>query len=376
MSPSLLSLACGLGLGLLLALLGRWRNARTRRTALAHTAPPRPLSIVIASRNEEAVIENTVRSLAQAAPDAEIVVVDASTDRTPQILTELRREFPQLVVLDDPYRRGKPAALNHALRHARGEILLFLDADARMGPEALRFYHALASHPANPVVFADFAPYNRRRTFAVVLQELFFAMAKAFVFSGLFWRPVFMTCGLFVRREALEKAGEFDPNTLVDDFDLGTRLAQHGITAKFVRGPLCLIQYAPTLPDLFAQFLRWYTGGIREMFEEIRRGRLSYLGLMALLAWLIYLPWFALWVDLGLGTWVLLRYLVPGALGALYGAVLLAYWLERPRPREALLNALGGPLLLHLWLQAAVLVSFFRALGRGSTWYKVRRERA
>lgn len=375
MNPSLVSLLCGLGAGVILALAGLERNFRTLRKAVNHTAPPRTLSVIIASRNEEAVIENTARSLARAAPDAEIIVVDASTDRTPEILSALQREIPGLKVLADPYRRGKPAALNHALGQATGEALLFLDADARVDEEALCFYRSLVAHPQNPVVFADFAPYNRRRTLAVIVQELFFSMAKAFVFSGLFWRPVFMTCGLFLRREALEKAGEFDPHTLVDDFDLGTRLAHQRIHAKFVRGPACLIQYAPSFLDLFSQFLRWYTGGIREMFEEIKNGHVSYVVLMALLAWVIYLPWFALWIDLALGSWVMIRYVVPGFLAALYLAVLVTHWLEGPKWREALVNALVGPVILHLLLQATILLSFFRAFRGRWGWYKVRRER-
>ncbi|MFN3930032.1 MAG: glycosyltransferase family 2 protein, partial [Thermoflexus sp.] len=126
MSPVVLSLLCGLGVGLVLALLSLGRNFRTLREAVRHTASPGTLSVIIATRNEEAVIENTVRSLTNAAPDAEIIVVDASTDRTPEILAALQREIPQLVVLTDPHRCGKPAALNHALKQAKGEVLLFL----------------------------------------------------------------------------------------------------------------------------------------------------------------------------------------------------------------------------------------------------------
>lgn len=375
MNPSLISLCAGLVGGIILALLGLWRNDRTLRQAVAHTAAPAKLSIIIASRNEEAVIENTVRTLAQAAPDAEIIVVDASTDRTPEILAKLKGEFPQLLVLPDPYRRGKPAALNYALRHATGEIILFIDADARLDQSAIRFYSSLAAHPQNPVIFADFAPYNPRRSLAVVLQELFFAMARAFVFSGLFWRTVFTTCGLFVRREALEKAGEFDPNTLVDDFDLGTRLAKCGIFAKFVRGPRCLIQYAPGFIDLFRQFLRWFTGGIREMIDEIKCGHLGYLLLMALLALVIYFPWILLWVDLGRGTWLLVPLVLPGYLAALYCGVLISYYLDGPAWREAIVNTLIGPFFVHLWIQALVLLCFFNSFRKSQTWHKARREK-
>ncbi len=375
MNPSLISLACGLAGGVVLAFLGIWRNFRLLREAVEHSASPGKLSVIIASRNEEAVIENTLRSLSQAAPDAEIIVVDASSDRTPEILSRLKQEIPQLLVLSDPYRRGKPAALNYALQHATGEVILFLDADARFTPEALRFYRTLASHPKNPVIFGDAKAYNARRTLAVGLQELFFSLTRAFIFSGLFWRPVFTTCGLFVRREVLEKAGEFDPHSLVDDFDLGTRLAALGILGKFVRGPQCLIQYAPGFPDLFRQFLRWFTGGIREMIQEIHQGHLNYLLLMVLLALVIYFPWALLWVDLGLGRWLLVPFVLPGYLAALYWGVLLSYYLDGPPWREALVNTLIGPVFVHLWIEVLVLVSFVNAFTKSQTWYKVRREK-
>lgn len=376
MNPSLVSLVSGAFVGVILAFLALWRNFRTLKEAVNHTAPPGKLSVIIASHNEEAVIEKTVCSLAQAAPDAEIIVVDASTDHTPEILARLKQEIPQLLVLPDPYRRGKPAALNYALKHATGEVILFLDADARLTPEALRFYHALASHPKNPVIFGDFMAYNARRTLAIIFQDLFFSLSRAYVFSGLFWRPVFTTCGLFIRREVLEKAGEFDPNSLVDDFELGTRLAKLGIFAKFVRGPFCLIQYAPGFSDLFRQFLRWFTGGIREMVKEIKRGHLNYLLLMTLLALVIYFPWLLLWADLGLGRWLLVPFVLPGYLAALYLGVVLSYYLDIPPWKEALVNTLIGLVFVHLWIQALVLISFVNAFTKSQTWHKARRERA
>lgn len=374
MNPSVISLSCGLVAGVILALLGLCRNFRTLREAVAHTALPGKLSVIIASRNEEAVIENTLRALAQAVPEAEIIVVDGSTDKTPEILKRLKGELPQVLVLADPYRQGKPAALNHALKHATGDIILFLDADARFSQEAINFFTYLAAHPQNPVIFADFFSYNLRRTFVVVLQELFFSMARAFVFSGLFWRPVFITCGLFVQRSILEKVGEFDPKSLVDDFDLGIRLAKVGIFAKFLRGPYCLIQYAPSLPDLFRQFLRWFTGGIREMMKEIKRGDLRYLALMIVLALVVYFPWLLIGVDLARGKWLIVPVVLPGYLAALYWGVLIHYYCDSPSVWEALVNTIVGPPLMHLWIQILVLLSFVNAFTKSQKWHKVRRE--
>lgn len=373
MSPILWGVLVGFLAGAGLALLGEAKNRWTLRRLAARAGQAGRLSIVIASRNEEAVIENTIRTLAaQAPPETEIVVVDGSTDSTPQILARLRQELPALKVLPDPHRTGKPAALNHALKHVTGEVVLFLDADARMDRAALTFYPRLLAHPQTPAVFADFSAYNARKTWIIRAQEYFFSFARCFVFSGLFWRPVFMTCGLFVRRDLLERVGEFDPKTLVDDFDLGIRLARARVRVPFVRGPRCLIQYAPTLRDLFHQFLRWYTGGIREMWDEIKKGHLSYALLMAGLALVIYFPQTALLVDGLRGQWVLVPLVLPGFLAFLWAASSVPSLVDQGKPTLSLLWAFP---FLYLWMQLTVAVAFFRSFRGSHPWYKVRRER-
>jgi len=98
------------------------------------------LSIVVPARDEERSIERCVRSLlAQRWLDLDVIVVDdRSTDATPQILERLAREDPRLRVvrgeeLPDGWI-GKPWALAQGARLARGEWLLFTDADSVHDP--------------------------------------------------------------------------------------------------------------------------------------------------------------------------------------------------------------------------------------------------
>jgi chlorobactene glucosyltransferase len=98
------------------------------------------LSIVVPARDEERSIERCVRSLlAQRWLDLEVIVVDdRSTDATPQILERLAREDERLRVvhgtdLPDGWI-GKPWALAQGVRLARGEWLLFTDADSQHDP--------------------------------------------------------------------------------------------------------------------------------------------------------------------------------------------------------------------------------------------------
>ena len=94
------------------------------------------LSIVIPAYNEEAVLEQTLRTLlasveAIGAPYEVIVVDDASTDRT----AEIARSFGVAVVSIN--LRKISAVRNAGARAAQGEMLIFVDADTLVPPEAL-----------------------------------------------------------------------------------------------------------------------------------------------------------------------------------------------------------------------------------------------
>ena len=85
-----------------------------------------PLTILVAARDEEASIAETVAALRQAFPDAEVIVADdGSRDATAE-----RAESAGAVVLRLP-RRGKGQALSAAERAAPPGGLLLVDADVR-----------------------------------------------------------------------------------------------------------------------------------------------------------------------------------------------------------------------------------------------------
>ena len=178
MEPALISAAVGAVWGAGIALAGHFKNQLTKRRLLASTGGDLPtLAVVIASRNEEAVIENTIRRVFASAPSGtRVIVVDESTDSTPEILARLAQEFSDLVVIRDPEVKGKPAALNRALREVREEVVLFLDADARVNKDYMETCLSLFSNPDLPAVFTDFEAYNVHRTVPVVFQDLFLSL--------------------------------------------------------------------------------------------------------------------------------------------------------------------------------------------------------
>ena len=111
-------------------------------------AQPR-YSIVVPAYNERARIGKTLElileHLRKQAWSAEIVIVDdGSRDETFQIASEFASSNPELRVIQNPGNQGKGYAVRNGMLNARGEILLFTDADLSSPiDEATKLFAAL-----------------------------------------------------------------------------------------------------------------------------------------------------------------------------------------------------------------------------------------
>jgi chlorobactene glucosyltransferase len=122
-----------------------WSNWIILRRARQHKIPEKKpyLSVLIPARNEETNIARCVHSLlVQDYPNFEILVLDdQSDDATPEILCRLAAHEPRLTALAGQALPegwiGKNWACHQLARQARGELLLFTDADTVYQPNAL-----------------------------------------------------------------------------------------------------------------------------------------------------------------------------------------------------------------------------------------------
>lgn len=370
----------GTMIGFVIAIIGYQKNLKTTKAFLSETSSKRKNSVVaiIAAKNEEEVIEETVFTLLEKAPNSFrlIVVDDGSTDSTPVILEKLKSKFSNLLVLKNNGLAGKPDSLNTALKVVNEDLVLFIDADARVDWNFVSQHTRSFSKNDVDVVFADFQPYNRKRTSTVIFQDIFFAMVKIFIFSGLFSKPAFMNSGVFIKRELLEKAGKFDSETIVDDFNLILKLWKENKKIKYVLGYPCLIQYASGFKDLLKQFSRWQTGIIKELFKNLKSRKKTALSILVAGGLIIYSPFIFFFVGLIPGMSLLRTAALPFELGAIYSAGLFAYICqERRKTDEILFNATLGMPIVIISYQLTMLLSFFRAFRKKQNWYKVKRER-
>ncbi|MDE3066471.1 MAG: glycosyltransferase family 2 protein [Verrucomicrobiota bacterium] len=99
------------------------------------------VSIVLPCRNEQGYIQDCLQSiLHQEPPDGglEILVADGmSTDGTREYLEQMAGEHPQVRVLDNPGRIVS-TGLNAAIRAARGDVILRMDAHTIYAPDYVR----------------------------------------------------------------------------------------------------------------------------------------------------------------------------------------------------------------------------------------------
>jgi hyaluronan synthase len=101
----------------------------------------KPVTIIVAVKNEEAHIEEVVRRCFSARYPEDlmevIVVDDGSTDGTWAVLQKLIEGNPRLQIHRFAKNRGKRHAMALGAQKAKGEILIYIDSDSMVEPEAL-----------------------------------------------------------------------------------------------------------------------------------------------------------------------------------------------------------------------------------------------
>jgi len=162
--------------------------------------------------------------------DYEIILVDnGSTDGTEKMVASLSPPCHLLYLHEE--RRGPHIARNLGIKHAKGEIVIFVDSDILAPPnfiaEHLRFHKkygdkVIVSGPTvrTSNLMDDFSDIEKRKK-----------KKKFFDWSG----PSFITSNLSVRRKYLLEVGGFDEDFEGmgwHDWDLGLRLTKIGLVAK------------------------------------------------------------------------------------------------------------------------------------------------
>ena len=192
------------------------------------------ISVIVCAYNEAAYLRPCLQSLLRQfrAPDEILVVNNASTDATREVAAAVMG----VTVVDEP-RKGLVQARETGRLVARGELLVYLDADCRAPETWLERVEArFVQTPAlvaisGPYRFYDWHWWGRLlvRAYDVTVAPL----TQAFVYHLLGAGTLFYGGNFAVRRNALEAIGGFD--TAIEfhgeDTNLGRRLVKVGPVA-------------------------------------------------------------------------------------------------------------------------------------------------
>lgn len=198
------------------------------------------LSVVMPIYNEGGVIrENlrrTVDELRPLGPFEIIAVNDGSSDNSAAELDAAAAELAEVRVLQLPHR-GKGEALRQGTQAAKGEWVLFLDADLDLPPDQITLFQTLQHvHQADAVIGSKFHPDS---TVSYPLIRRVYSRGYYVLVKLLFGLPVRDTqTGMkLVRRDILSRAVE---KTQVEgfgfDLELLVHLAETG--ARMVEAPV------------------------------------------------------------------------------------------------------------------------------------------
>jgi len=255
------------GYPLLLRLLAQrqryWREATTQH---ADGAPL--VTIVVPAYNEETQIRGAVEALiAQDYPADRrqiLILSDASTDRTDEIVAEYRSSGVELLRM--PVRGGKTATENASIPMIRGEIVVNSDSSVRLHPQAVRRLVDAMKDPRVGVAST--------RDVSVISSDAANEAEAGYVGYEMKIRALETATGGIVGASGSGYAIRADlhrlpvPADLSRDFSAALTARKHGYTAVSVEDALCFVPRTPSLKVEYRRKVRTIARGLETLLHN------------------------------------------------------------------------------------------------------------
>jgi poly-beta-1,6-N-acetyl-D-glucosamine synthase len=226
------------------------------------------VSVIMPVYNEAAMIKPALQSLIDLDyPAFEVLVVDdGSKDAsfTRALVLALDTSKVSVRVLTKP-NGGKSDALNFGLSKAHGDIVLCVDGDSAMDPQALRL---LARHFVDPTVgaVAGCVRVINDKTLWSAMQALEYisgyGLLKRAQNAGHVVSVVPGPIGAF-RKAAVAQVGGYGHDTFAEDYDLTVKLLGAGWHVKYEPKAVVFTEAPEALNDLIKQRYRWTRGALQ-----------------------------------------------------------------------------------------------------------------
>ncbi len=183
------------------------------------------ISVIIPTFNRARTIERAMISVfRQTHPALEIIIVDdASTDETPEILEEYE---DKIKIITNPSNRGVSYSRNVGIEAACGDWIAFLDSDDRWDKHKLETQKVF--HESNPELSISQCDEIWIRNGVRVNPMAKHAKQGGWIFEACIPRCIVSPSAVIIHHSVFEKVGEFDVHLMAcEDYDLWLRIAPH-----------------------------------------------------------------------------------------------------------------------------------------------------
>jgi biofilm PGA synthesis N-glycosyltransferase PgaC len=254
------------GYGILVWILVRIKKLIRPARLRQQPADPYPaVALVVAAYNEEDFIQEKLENtllLDYPKDKLELIfITDGSSDRTPDIISR----YPQVLLLHQPERRGKVAAMNRAIQHVQSPLVIFCDANTLLNTACIR---EIVKHYEDPKV-GGVAGEKK------IMQQGKDAAAAAG--EGLYWKyesylkkldsALYTTVGaageLFsVRKSLFEEA---PAGTIIEDFVQSLKLVINGYVVRYEPNAYAAEAPSASIKDEMKRKVRICAGAFQAM---------------------------------------------------------------------------------------------------------------
>ena len=247
---------------------GRRQNADVYAPAAADLPA---VDILLAAHNEEAVIEQKVRSTFATTYPLDrlrlLVGSDNSSDQTNALLVRLAAEFPQLRFEAYGQRTGKPTVIESLARQAPAPVLLLTDANVFFAPNTIYELVKHFRHPGIGLVGGHIINPEHRAAGISGQEKAYLERENVLKFQeGVLWGAMMGAFGgcFAVRRACYHPA---PASFLVDDFYITMAVLRDGYQAINELDAVCYEDVSDHLPEEFRRKARISAGNFQNLAE-------------------------------------------------------------------------------------------------------------
>ena len=234
------------------------------------------ITVIVPAYNEELVIKRCLASLeSNSYSKLEVIVInDGSKDDTAKRVTAYQRKTRGVFNLHllNQINAGKAAAINNGVSHAKGSLIMVLDADSILAPDAItevtRYFmnKKILLAAANVKVIDDGRVLSTLQRYEYLIsyrsKKALNTYNMEYIVGGV---------GSTFRKHIFKRVRGYDTDTMTEDIDFTLKVLQLGNRDKVVSYMPTVRAYTEgvlTLNDLIKQRYRWKYGRMQTFLKN------------------------------------------------------------------------------------------------------------